>query len=66
MRWTLVLLLVGIAAPAIAQDDPLAPVLVDLPPPPPPVAVVTVPNDWRGVFDAIRAESWTSASAGER
>ncbi len=64
MRWTLALLLVGVAAPAIAQDDPLAPVLTDLPPPKPVVPVAVVPKDWRGVFAAIRAEDWVDAKAG--
>ena len=64
MRWTLALLLVGAAAPAMAQDDPLAPVLTDLPPPKPVVPIATVPKDWRGVFAAIRAEDWVDAKAG--
>ena len=64
MRWTIGLLLLASAAPGQAQDDPLAPVLTDQPAPPPLVPVVTVPRDWRGVFNAIRAESWASASAG--
>lgn len=64
MRWSLTLLLLTSAAPALAQEDPLAPVLVDQPLPAPLVPVVTVPRDWRGVFNAIRAESWASASAG--
>lgn len=66
MRWTIGLLMLPVAAPALAQqDDPLAPILVDQPAPPPPVApVVAVPTSWRGVFDAIRAEQWASAQAG--
>ena len=64
MRWTLALLLLGVAAPAIAQDDPLAPVLTDLPPPKPVGPVAVVPKDWRGVFAAIRAEDWADAKAG--
>ncbi len=64
MRSSLALLLLSGAAPALAQEDPLAPMLVDQPPPPPLVPVVTVPKDWRAVFDAIRAESWASAAAG--
>ena len=64
MRWTLALLLVGVATPAIAQDDPLAPVLTDLPPPKLVVPVATVPKDWRGVFAAIRGEDWADAKAG--
>ena len=64
MRFTLALLLAASAAPAIAQDDPLAPVLIDLPPPKPVVPVATVPKDWRGVFAAIRGEDWADAQAG--
>ena len=65
MRWTLALLLLSSAVPAVAQEDPLAPVLVDQPLPPPPTPpVVVVPKDWRGVFAAIRAEQWAAASAG--
>ncbi|MCY7280457.1 MAG: lytic transglycosylase domain-containing protein [Sphingomonas bacterium] len=64
MRWTLGLLLLTSAAPALAQEDPLAPVLVDQPSMVPVAPVVAVPRDWRGVFNAIRAESWASASAG--
>ncbi|HVH38306.1 MAG TPA: hypothetical protein VM757_06945, partial [Sphingomicrobium sp.] len=33
-------------------------------PPPPVVQVVQVPTNWRGVFDAIRAEQWAAAQAG--
>ena len=67
MRWTIGLLLLSGASPALAQleEDPLAPVLVDQPAPLPPVApVVAIPTTWRGVFDAIRAEQWTAAQAG--
>ena len=64
MRWTLALLLAGVAAPAFAQDDPLAPILIDLPPPKPVVPVATVPKDWRGVFAAVRGEDWADAKAG--
>ncbi len=66
MRWTIFLLALPIAAPALAQqDDPLAPILVDQPLPPPPAPPpVAVPKDWRGVFAAIRAEQWASAQAG--
>ena len=72
-------LLVAVAAPALAQDDPLAP----LPPPEeeeqvptepePPAAApparpvirpVVVPRDWRSVFAAIRSGDWASAQAG--
>lgn len=71
------LLLAAAAAPARAQDDPLAPlpqpepeeaVPAELEPPPPPpqpvTRVVVVPKDWRGVFSAIRAGDWASARAG--
>ena len=64
MRWTLALLLAGSAAPAFAQDDPLAPILIDLPPPKPIVPIAAVPKDWRGVFAAIRGEDWADAKAG--
>ena len=64
MRWTIGLLLLASATPGQAQEDPLAPVLVDQPAPPPLVPVVTVPKDWRGVFNAIRAENWAGAGAG--
>jgi len=64
MRWTVALLLLPFAAPAVAQEDPLAPMLVDQLPSAPLVPVFTVPKDWRGVFNAIRAESWASAAAG--
>ena len=61
------------AAPAFAQQDPLAPIdlapvtvapaepIIVLPPPPPPRVI---PRDWRGVFDAIRAADWYGAAAG--
>ena len=69
----LFLLLAGIASQAQAQSDPLAPVAdpvqpaVMTPAPvtaPVPLPIVTrpVPKDWRGVFDAIRAEDWAGAS----
>jgi len=64
MRWTVVLLMLPVAAPAMAQEDSLAPVLVDQPAPALLAPVIAVPRNWRGVFDAIRAESWSSASAG--
>jgi soluble lytic murein transglycosylase len=34
------------------------------PPAPPPAALVAIPKDWRGVFDAIDAGNWASAQAG--
>ncbi|MEO5578589.1 MAG: lytic transglycosylase domain-containing protein [Sphingomicrobium sp.] len=64
MRWTIGLLLLASAAPGQAQEDPLAPVLTDQPAPPPLVPVVAVPKDWRGIFNAIRAENWAAAGAG--
>ena len=60
-----------IAAAAIQPADPLAPltqpqpgILQPTPQPPPPLPAVVVPTTWRGVFDAIRAGSWTAAQAG--
>lgn len=61
---------------AAQQQDPLAPALVPeqaepsdalpapSPPAPPPAPVVTVPRDWRGVFNAIRSGQWASAQLG--
>ena len=61
-----------LAAPALAQTpDPLAPMAQNpATPTTTPVATapagpgVTVPRDWRGVFDAIDAGQWASAQAG--
>jgi len=61
-----------LAAPALAQTpDPLAPIVQNpATPTTTPVATapagpgVTVPRDWRGVFDAIDAGQWGSAQAG--
>ena len=61
-----------LAAPALAQTpDPLAPIAQNpATPTTTPVATapagpgVTVPRDWRGVFDAIDAGQWASAQAG--
>jgi len=61
-----------LAAPALAQTpDPLAPIAQNpATPTTTPVATapagpgVTVPRDWRGVFDAIDAGQWGSAQAG--
>jgi soluble lytic murein transglycosylase-like protein len=39
-----------------------SPILIQ--PAPPPVSAVTVPRDWRGVFDAIDSGNWASARAG--
>lgn len=67
---------IGLAAILLAQSqpaDPLAPqpeaqqpgnAAPVVMPPPAPLVVVTVPRDWRGVFDAIRAGQWASAEAG--
>ena len=75
-RAILILFAATAAAPAWAQQDPLAPVetppvlieatppepvLVPVAPPPPPRVI---PRDWRGVFAAIRAEDWGGAAAG--
>ena len=64
-------ILLVIAAAAIQPADPLAPltqpqpvILQPTPQPPPPLPAVVVPTNWRGVFDAIRAGSWTAAQAG--
>jgi soluble lytic murein transglycosylase-like protein len=68
-RTILILLAATAAAPAFAQSDPLAPIVttpVAVPDTPlvlPPVAR-PVPKDWRGVFDAIRAEDWIGVEAG--
>ncbi|HXG99795.1 MAG TPA: lytic transglycosylase domain-containing protein [Sphingomicrobium sp.] len=71
-RSALAIALALIASPALAQEDPLAPIevppvietpidpIVITPPPPPRV----IPRDWRGVFDAIRAGDWYGAAAG--
>jgi len=77
IRLAVGVLLLASAAPALAQDDPLAPLPVPepeeqgptepavAPPPAPPVnRPVVVPRDWRGVFQAIRAGDWASAQAG--
>ena len=52
---------VGNAPPVVVTppSQPITPAVA-----PPVVQVVPVPRDWRGVFDAIRAEQWASASAG--
>jgi len=55
-------------APTPIVKTPPVVIKPDRPPtvtiPAPPVQVVTVPRDWRGVFDAIRAQQWGSAQAG--
>jgi soluble lytic murein transglycosylase-like protein len=65
-----------VASQAAAQDarDPLAPLptapvarqgmTVTVQPIQAPVPGVTVPRDWRGVFDAIDTGNWTAAQAG--
>ena len=79
IRLALIAFLTSAAAPALAQDDPLAPLDApqpedqappESPPPGPPPAIapvarpVVVPRDWRGVFSAIRSSDWASAQAG--
>jgi soluble lytic murein transglycosylase len=67
----------AVATPALAQSDPLAPAPPATSEPPvvepaaptavpllPPVIVRPIPKDWRGVFDAIRAEDWGGVAAG--
>ena len=44
-------------------QEPAATVPAVITPPPPPRPIV-VPRDWRGVFNAIRAQDWASAQAG--
>ena len=52
-------------APISDQQEPSDATPAELPPPPPPpMQVVTVPKDWRGVFDAVRNRQWASAQAG--
>ncbi len=74
-RLTLLLLSSAAAAtPAVAQQDPLAPITIPtpivVPDVPlrtiadPPLVVRPVPKNWRGVFDAIDAEDWSGAAAG--
>jgi len=46
------------AEPIIVQPSQVQPQ------PQPQAAVIAVPKDWRGVFDAIRAGNWASAQAG--
>ena len=71
MKRTILMLLAATAAtPALAQSDPLAPIVTTPPvvvpdvPLAPPVIVRPVPKDWRGVFAAIRAEEWAGVEAG--
>ncbi len=71
-RAILILLAATVATPALAQSDPLAPIapIATEPATPilepvlPPAPIRPIPKDWRGVFDAIRAEDWVGASAG--
>jgi len=54
-------------APNPSVITPLAPVVKPPPatvPAQPVAQVVQVPTNWRGVFDAIRAQQWASAQAG--
>ena len=44
--------------PTVKDSVPTAPPVL------PPIAVRPVPRDWRGVFDAIRAEDWGGVVAG--
>ena len=46
------------------SEQPVQPAAPTTALPRPPVPVVAVPRDWRGVFDAIRAQQWTAAEAG--
>lgn len=79
IRLVLAALLAAVAYPALAQDDPLAPLPLPeeeaqvrpepelpaaAPPATPVVRPVVVPRDWRGVFAAIRSGDWASAQAG--
>ena len=47
-------------SPAIVRPAPVTTVQA----PPPNVSTVTIPKDWRGVFDAIDSGNWASARAG--
>ena len=49
-----------VRAPAVVIAPVTPPTTIS----PPVIQVVTVPKDWRGVFDAIRAQQWASAQAG--
>jgi len=78
-RWISAFVLLVLATPALAQQDPLAPspeeesdqddVVLTTPEsvaavqPAAPKPLV-VPKDWRGVFAAIRSGDWPAASAG--
>ena len=46
------------------SEQPVQPAAPTTALPRPPIPVVAVPRDWRGVFDAIRAQQWTAAEAG--
>jgi soluble lytic murein transglycosylase len=64
------LFLSAVPATAYAQAlpaDPVTPEITTTAPTtimPKPVPAIAVPNDWRGVFDAIDAGQWASAQAG--
>ena len=70
MRRLLIAALFASASPAIAQQDPLAPIvmapiLIVTPAPAPILAPPRIiPTNWRQTFDAIRAEDWAGAIAG--
>ena len=79
IRLSVLGVLIAAAAPALAQDDPLAPLEEveaqtprepepeeSIPPPvtKPATQPLVVPRDWRGVFGAIRAGDWAAAEAG--
>ena len=51
-------------APTPEQQEPSDATPAELPPPPPATPIITVPRDWRGVFDAIRTGQWAAAQAG--
>jgi soluble lytic murein transglycosylase-like protein len=55
-----------VKSPPVSQVPPatVSPTQQVVVTPPPIVQVVQVPRDWRGVFDAIRAQQWASAQAG--
>ena len=64
MRWTLALLLLPVAAPALAQEDPLAPVLTDQPAPAPLVMRISWPlSDPAAAANPVKANSLASPPA---
>lgn len=65
------LVLASASSTSFAQDaisDQIPPEAATIAPPAalpgPPVALVPVPKDWRGVFDAIDRQQWAAAAAG--